>query len=107
MRPALVAAILLVSATALRAGELSTQSSDCGGDAYSRGVVVEHRKPRRGPLTAVPDTFCADLAPQQEPVRVDIYANPYLGPPNGEGGGSAQYPARPPLPGGPPRPYRD
>ena len=53
--------------------------SDCGGDAYSFAEVVPlHREARRrGPITAVPDTLCADLASRQA-TRIEslnIYVN--------------------------------
>lgn len=61
---------------------------DCGGDALSHAEVVEGRRargeahrearPRRGPLTSLPDTLCADVADERR-WRVDIQAGPPLG----------------------------
>jgi hypothetical protein len=35
----------------------------CGGDAFSSAEVVTRKDgPRRGPVTASPDTLCADLS---------------------------------------------
>jgi hypothetical protein len=75
---ALAAALVLMSGQALAQSSLST-GPDCGGYAYSSAQVIENRPPRRGPLTAVPDTLCADVAPQggQPPVEIGIY--PSLG----------------------------
>ena len=58
-------ALPLLSSGATRAGEPLTAGPDCGGDAFSSAQVIEHRPPRRGPLTAMPDTLCTDLTPQQ------------------------------------------
>ncbi|GEP09147.1 hypothetical protein [Methylobacterium gnaphalii] len=100
-----VATSLLASPAA--AGELSAGARDCGGDAFSSAQVIEHRRPRRGPLTAVPDTLCADVTPQQPSVRVDIYANPVIAPQVGPEQRSTPYDTRQPLVGGPPQPrYR-
>lgn len=97
-----VATVILGSPAA--AGELTAGTPDCGGDAFSSAEVIEHRPPRRGPLTAVPETLCADLTPQQPPARVDIYANPIIAPQVGSGPRSAPYGMRQPLVGGPPQP---
>lgn len=74
--------------------------SGCGGDAFSSAEVIEHRPPRHGPLTAVPDTLCADVAPQPgtPTTQIDIY--PQVGPDVGTGRGSIPYG------GGSTRPYR-
>lgn len=59
--PALVAACLASTAA-------SADTVGCGGDAFSSARVVDARKaigpgaPRRGPVTAGPDTLCADLS---------------------------------------------
>ncbi|WP_187272502.1 MULTISPECIES: hypothetical protein [Methylobacterium] len=99
----LVVPVMCAASTA-QAGELSAGGRDCGGDAFSSAQVIEHRAPRRGPLTATPDTLCADLAPQQPPTRVDIYANPILTPQVGPGRPPAPYDGWPPSGGRPPRP---
>ena len=105
MRKAALFAILptLMLATMARAQPALPSLSGCGGDAFSSAEVVEHRPARRGPVTAVPDTLCADLAPQQPPTRLDIYANPIVLPENGAGRGGAPYGGWPRR-GGPPRP---
>ncbi|GLS46616.1 hypothetical protein [Methylobacterium brachythecii] len=102
-RTTLLVATLLLACPA-SASELSAGTPDCGGDAFSSVQVIEHRPPRRGPLTAVPDTLCADITPQQPPARIDIYANPIIAPQVGSGPGSAPYGTRQPLVGGPPQP---
>ncbi|GJD84670.1 hypothetical protein [Methylobacterium haplocladii] len=105
MRPTpLLVLLLTCAATASQGGELSAGGSDCGGDAFSSAQVVEHRPPRRGPLTATPDTLCADLAPQQPPARVDIYANPIITPQVGPGRQPTPYDGWSPSGGRPPRP---
>jgi hypothetical protein len=80
-----------------------TAESGCGGDAFSSAEVIEHRPPRRGPLVAVPDTLCADLAPQPSmpTTQIDLYPmiTPQAGP-VGPGGSGIPYEGRP-L-----RPYR-
>ncbi|MGU3358709.1 hypothetical protein ACLBWX_00080 [Methylobacterium sp. M6A4_1b] len=98
-----VALVVLLTLTAGQARAQSTLSTgpDCGGDAYSSAQVIENRPPRRGPLTAVPDTLCADVAPQgaQPPVEIGIY--PSLGtsgmpPRDGRQGYGDPYEAQPP-----------
>jgi hypothetical protein len=82
----------------------------CGGDAVSSAEVIEHRPPRRGPLTANADTLCADLAPQPgtPTTQIDIY--PMIAPQFGPGsvGPGSVGPGRGGIPygGGPMRPYR-
>ena len=96
----------LASAWSMASAEaqpITVGTPGCGGDAFSSAEVIEHRPPRRGPITAVPDTLCADVAPQQPPAQVDIYANPIVLPENGGRGGRAPYDERPRR-GGPPRP---
>jgi hypothetical protein len=66
------------------AGPASAETLDsgtsCGGDAYSSAKVIEGGPPRRGPITTVPDTLCADLAPQRrDSTRIEIYGVPGLG----------------------------
>ena len=77
-----------------------TAESSCGGDAFSSAEIVEHR---RGPLVAMPDTLCADLAPQPGTPTTQIDVYPLVTPqggPVGPGGGGIPY-------GGQPiRPYR-
>ncbi|WP_407524098.1 hypothetical protein [Methylobacterium oryzisoli] len=52
----------------------------CGGDALSSAQVVENRPARSGPLTAVPDTLCADLSDtKRSRLRIDVYSGPYGG----------------------------
>ncbi|GEP04961.1 hypothetical protein [Methylobacterium oxalidis] len=85
-----------------RAAPLEADSA-CGGNAYSSAQVVEGRPPRRGPLTATPDTLCADLAGPRPSVRIDIYGVPGLSGGGGTGaegsggtGEAAPYEAPPP-----------
>lgn len=75
--PPLRLALLVLTlgpATMVQAGPLST-GPDSGPDAFSSAEVIERRPPRRGPLTAVPQTLCTDLAPQA-PAPVDIHLYP-------------------------------
>ena len=79
-RPAGLALLLLgglAPATGLTAAPLEAGSA-CGGNAYSSGQVVEGRPPRRGPITSVPDTLCADLDGPRPPVRIEVYGVPGL-----------------------------
>ncbi|WP_342154415.1 hypothetical protein [Methylorubrum sp. SB2] len=87
--PPRLALIAILAAPAAQAGPLST-GPDCGPDAFSTAEVIEHRPPRRGPLTAVPQTLCADLAPQA-PAPVDIHLYPGLGAPVGSRGSGDPY----------------
>ena len=86
-----------VAAQPLSAG---TAEPGCGGDAFSSAEIVAHR---RGPLVAMPDTLCADLAPQPgtPTTQIDIY--PLVTPQGGPVG-----PGRDDIPyeGRPSRPYR-
>jgi hypothetical protein len=82
--------LTLLAATPAMAQPLGTESP-CGGDAFSSAQVIEHRPPRRGPLTSVPDTLCADLAPQQPPAQVDINIYPGIVPQVGRGGRTIPY----------------
>ncbi|GJE41471.1 hypothetical protein [Methylobacterium soli] len=80
LRPAGLA-LLLVAGLAPAAGpeaEPLKAGSACGGNAYSSGQVIEGRPPRRGPITSVPDTLCADLDSPRPPVRIEIYGVPGL-----------------------------
>ncbi|WP_404810581.1 hypothetical protein [Methylobacterium flocculans] len=101
----LLAALSLTGAAlaGLPAGAQSSLATgpDCGGDAYSSAQVIENRPPRRGPLTAVPDTLCADVAPQGlgTPLEIGIYpdAGGALMPPrDGRRGLGVPYEDRPP-----------
>ncbi|BCM82545.1 hypothetical protein NS228_04750 [Methylobacterium indicum] len=81
---------------------------DCGGDAYSSATVGPNPP---GPLTAVPDTLCADLEPGPAAgTRIEVIApglapDPYgdRPPPYGDRYAPAPYGGRPPL--GPRPPY--
>ncbi|QGY04123.1 hypothetical protein MMSR116_21115 [Methylobacterium mesophilicum SR1.6/6] len=110
--PVLIALAGPAAADRLSAG---TAEAGCGGDASSSAEVIEHRPPRRGPLTANADTLCADLAPQPgtPTTQIDIYPmiTPQVGPGGfgpgsvgpggvGPGGGGIPYGGRPI------RPYR-
>jgi hypothetical protein len=88
MRAVLLLAVLAV--TPATAQPLGTESP-CGGDAFSSAQVIEHRPPRRGPLTSVPDTLCADLAPQRPPAQVEIGVYPVIVPQVGRGGRAVPY----------------
>lgn len=76
------AAVSCLAAVPAQAGPLTT-GPDCGPDAFSSAEVIERRPPRRGPLTALPQTLCTDLAPQAPPASVDIHLYPGLGAPVG------------------------
>lgn len=82
--------LILLFATPAAARPL-TAGSPCGGDAFSSAQVVEHRPTRHGPLTAVPDTLCADLAPQHPDTdpRIEVY--PAIVPQVGTGGRPGPY----------------
>ncbi|MCJ2079004.1 hypothetical protein MKK64_08210 [Methylobacterium sp. E-025] len=58
------------------AAPLEAGASPCGGNAYSSAEVTEGRGRRRGPLTAVPDTLCADIETGQPPTRIELYGIP-------------------------------
>ncbi|MCJ2056518.1 hypothetical protein MKL09_08125 [Methylobacterium sp. J-048] len=81
---------------------LTAGSADpgCGGDAFSSAQVIEHRPPRHGPLVVVPDTLCADLAPQPGSPATQIDVVPLIMPQVGSGPGDIPYG------GGSRRPYR-
>ena len=97
MRGAVLAAILAACAP-LAPGPVAAQpleagGSACGGDAYSSAQVTEGRGRRRGPLTAVPDTLCADLETARPPTRIELYGIPDRdGSASGLGGGRAGAP---------------
>nr|WP_092036289.1 hypothetical protein [Methylobacterium pseudosasicola] len=101
LRTALALAALAFAGSAA-ARPLIAGSADpgCGGDAFSSAQVIEHQPPRRGPLVAVPDTLCADLAPQpgSPATQIDVY--PLIMPQVGSGPGDIPYGR------GPTRPYR-
>lgn len=95
LRSLLALAAILIGASGgsgpARAGGLSTDISPCGGDAYSSAEVIEGKPPRRGPLIAMPDTLCADLAPQRPADPVEIYVDPYGHRGGGYRGGGTPY----------------
>lgn len=99
--PARRLALLALLCAAPAAAQPLSAGSDCGGDAFSSAQVIEHRAPRRGPLTSVPDTLCADLAPQHPPGGVRIEAYPALSPQVGSGRGRVPYERESPRPGRP------
>lgn len=68
---ALLAPLRPAAAEPLEAG-----ASACGGNAYSSAEVTEGRGRRRGPLTAVPDTLCADIETGRPPTRIELYGIP-------------------------------
>ncbi|MCJ2014851.1 hypothetical protein [Methylobacterium sp. J-076] len=84
MRITALLPLLLIAAPAV--AQPLTTDSPCGGDAFSSAQVIEHRPPRHGPLTAVPDTLCADVAPQHPGADVRIDAYPVIVPQVGRGG---------------------
>lgn len=86
----LVTGFCIIATAPARAESLSAGTPDCGGDAYSTAEVIEKRPPRRGPLTAIPQTLCADLAPQR-PADVEIGVYPTLVPRHGAPSPSAPY----------------
>ncbi|QEE42073.1 hypothetical protein FV242_11810 [Methylobacterium sp. WL64] len=96
----IVGAVALVGPAA--AQPLSAGSGDpgCGGDAFSSAQVIEHRPPRHGPLVSVPDTLCADVAPQPGSPAMQIVVDPLIMPQVGSDPGDIPYG------GGPRRPYR-
>lgn len=99
-----IAACLTDSAVA---ETLSTDGSTCGGNAYSSAQVIEGRPARRGPLTSVPDTLCADLEAPRSSTRIEIYGVPGQSGAGGVGSedGSAPYDGgqQRGRPSGPPR----
>ncbi len=113
MRRSLLAFLALSASSTLwavpaLADPLTNDPSGCGGDAYSSAEVVEGRRPRRGPITAMPDSMCADLAPSIRPPGVDLYVAPGLPGPYGSGGGYGPGPGYgPPGPGYGPGPGYD
>ena len=100
----LVSALSALCVMSAGAEALSSGPPDCGGDAFSSAEVIEKRPARHGPLTAVPQTLCADLTPQQPPANVEIGIFPSLAPRHGMPGPSAPYEAWPAGRGGPARP---
>lgn len=76
-------AMALLLALALAPLPASANGVECGGDAYSSATIGSNP---RGPLTAVPDTLCADLDQGAAPgTRIEIIA-PGLAPPSPYGG---------------------
>ncbi|NEU12357.1 hypothetical protein G3T14_09440 [Methylobacterium sp. BTF04] len=89
----------LVAAAPAAGAPLSSDTAGCGGDAYSSAQVVEGRPARRGPITAMPDTLCADLSAPRGSTQIEIYGLPasgYGGDGIGADGGSAPYGGQPP-----------
>lgn len=70
----ILAAVLAASPPA--AETLDSGASSCGGNAYSSAQVIENRPPRRGPITSVPDTLCADVEAPHGSSRIEIYGVP-------------------------------
>ncbi|CAA2157598.1 hypothetical protein [Methylobacterium brachiatum] len=104
-RPRIALALALAALTfagPAAAQPLTAGSADpgCGGDAFSSAQVIEHRPPRHGPLVSVPDTLCADLAPQPGSPATQIEVYPLIMPQVGSGPGDIPYG------GGSTRPYR-
>jgi len=89
MRALVLLPLLLIASPA--AARPLTAGSPCGGDAFSSAQVVEHRPTRHGPLTAVPDTLCADLAPQHPDTDTRIEVYPAIVPQVGTGGRPGPY----------------
>lgn len=88
MRRAIGLAILLAT-TGACAQPFDAGGPACGGNAYASAEVTEGRGVRHGPLTAVPDTLCADIEDQRPPVRIDLYGVPARdGSRTGLGGGA-------------------
>ncbi|MCJ2081332.1 hypothetical protein [Methylobacterium sp. J-090] len=78
MRRSLFSLLVWFAAGPALGAPLSTDDTGCGGNAYSSAEVVEGRAPRRGPLIAMPDTLCADLAAPPDRTRIEIYGVPGL-----------------------------
>jgi hypothetical protein len=95
-----LALTVLAGPAAARPLTAGTADPGCGGDAFSSAEVVEHRPPHRGPLVAVPQTLCADVAPQPGAPATQIDVYPLIAPQVGPGGGGIPYG------GGSSRPYR-
>ena len=68
--------VIALLATGPACAESLVSSPSCGGDAYSSAQVTENRPSRRGPITSVPDTLCADLEPRRGSTRIEIYGVP-------------------------------
>lgn len=94
--PIAVLVLALLAPSSAWAGGPLTTGPDCGPDAFSSAQVIEGRPPRRGPLTAMPDTLCTDLTPQPPQPRIDILVTPGLGGPAGAPGMAVPYEGRPP-----------
>jgi len=104
MRPTLLRIALpliaLAGPAAAQPLTAGTAEPGCGGDAFSSAEIVQHR---RGPLVAMPDTLCANLAPQPGTPTTQIDVYPLVTPqggPVGPRGGDIPYEGRPT------RPYR-
>ena len=87
-------AVALAGAATAQPLTAGADRSGCGGDAFSSAQVIEHRPPRHGPLVAVPDTLCADVAPQPGSPATQIDVVPLIMPQVGSGGGGVPYEGR-------------
>ncbi|OAS20905.1 hypothetical protein [Methylobacterium platani] len=104
MRAPLLAGLLALAPLPAPAGEIQN-GPDCGGNAYSSATIGATPP---GPLTAMPETLCADLEQgRASGTRIEIIA-PGLAPPDpyGDRAGPAPYGTRPLL-GPRPRGGRD
>lgn len=95
-------AILLLSLALVVPTAAAANTFGCGEDAFSSAQVVERRaqpgaRPSgRGPITAGPDTLCADLSDSRRPINPDI--NVVIAP--GSQGGNGDEAGQPTLPQG-------
>ena len=89
----LIGPLCLAFALFLLAAETRANTIGCGGDAFSSAEVVDTRSaPRarpakRGPVTAAPDTLCADLSDDRPPTTPNI--DVMVGGSQGEGNAQA------------------
>lgn len=90
MSPRLLAALLTAALAGPARAEPLT-AGGCGGDAYSSATVTEGRPPRKCPLTAMPQTLCADVDGPRPNVDIQIYGIPGVG----SGDGQAPYEGSP------------
>ncbi|MFH6782142.1 MULTISPECIES: hypothetical protein [Methylobacterium] len=78
MRAAALLLAALLLAALLAPHPASANGSDCGGDAYSSATIGANPP---GPLTAIPDTLCADLDQGRAPeARIEVIAPGYGAP---------------------------
>ncbi|ACA19131.1 conserved hypothetical protein [Methylobacterium sp. 4-46] len=69
----LAAALAALTAALAALPPALAAEAGCGGDAYSSAQVTAGGRP--GPITAVPETLCADLSgTRRTPLRLDLYA---------------------------------